>query len=113
MQEKAANVGFDWDKKEDVWAKVNEELAELKVELDKGDKVKAEKEFGDYLFSLVNIARFYDINPDNALELTNKKFRSRFNYVEEHSIRQGLNLKDMTLAQMDALWDEAKRAEVE
>ena len=113
MQDKVANVGFDWDKKEDVWAKVNEELAELKVELDKGDKVKAEKEFGDYLFSLVNIARFYDINPDNALELTNKKFRSRFNYVEEHSIRQGLNLKDMTLAQMDALWDEAKRAEVE
>ena len=113
MQEKAANVGFDWDDKEDVWAKVNEELAELKVELDKGDKVKAEKEFGDYLFSLVNIARFYDINPDNALELTNRKFRSRFNYVEEHSIRQGMNLKDMTLAQMDLLWEEAKRSEKE
>ena len=111
MQEKAANVGFDWDDKEDVWAKVNEELAELKVELDKGDKVKAEKEFGDYLFSLVNIARFYDINPDNALELTNRKFRNRFNYVEEHSIRQGMNLKDMTLAQMDLLWEEAKRSE--
>lgn len=111
MQEKAANVGFDWDNRDDVWAKVNEELAELKVELDKGDKVKAEKEFGDYLFSLVNIARFYGINPDNALELTNKKFRSRFNYVEEQTVRQGMNLKDMTLEQMDILWNEAKRCE--
>ena len=113
MQEKAANVGFDWDNRDDVWAKVNEELAELKVELDKGDKVKAEKEFGDYLFSLVNIARFYGINPDNALELTNRKFRNRFNYVEEHSIKQGMNLKDMTLEQMDVLWNEAKRCEEE
>ena len=113
MQEKAANVGFDWDNRDDVWAKVNEELAELKVELDKGDKVKAEKEFGDYLFSLVNIARFYGINPDNALELTNKKFRSRFNYVEEQTVRQGMNLKDMTLAEMDILWNEAKRCEEE
>lgn len=113
MQEKAANVGFDWDNRDDVWAKVNEELAELKVELDKGDKVKAEKEFGDYLFSLVNIARFYGINPDNALELTNKKFRSRFNYVEEQTVRQGMNLKDMTLEQMDILWNEAKRCEEE
>ena len=113
MQEKAANVGFDWDNRDDVWAKVNEELAELKVELDRGDKVKAEKEFGDYLFSLVNIARFYGINPDNALELTNKKFRSRFNYVEEQTVRQGMNLKDMTLEQMDILWNEAKRCEEE
>ena len=113
MQEKAANVGFDWDNRDDVWAKVNEELAELKVELDRGDKVKAEKEFGDYLFSLVNIARFYGINPDNALELTNRKFRNRFNYVEEHSIKLGMNLKDMTLEQMDILWNEAKRCEVE
>ncbi|MBR5893841.1 MAG: nucleoside triphosphate pyrophosphohydrolase [Bacteroidaceae bacterium] len=113
MQEKAANVGFDWDNRDDVWAKVNEELAELKVELDKGDKVKAEKEFGDYLFSLVNIARFYGINPDNALELTNRKFRNRFNYVEEHSIKLGMNLKDMTLEQMDILWNEAKRCEGE
>ena len=111
MQEKAANVGFDWDNRDDVWAKVNEELAELKVELDRDDKVKAEKEFGDYLFSLVNIARFYGINPDNALELTNKKFRNRFNYVEEHSIKLGMNLKDMTLEQMDVLWNEAKRCE--
>lgn len=113
MQEKAANVGFDWDNRDDVWAKVNEELAELKVELDRGDKVKAEKEFGDYLFSLVNIARFYGINPDNALELTNRKFRNRFNYVEEHSIKLGMNLKDMTLEQMDVLWNEAKRCEGE
>ena len=111
MQEKAANVGFDWDDKADVWAKVNEELSEFKAELDKGDRVKAENEFGDYLFSLVNIARFYDINPDTALEHTNEKFRRRFNYVEEHSIKQGQNLKDMTLEEMDALWEGAKRIE--
>ena len=111
MQEKAANVGFDWDRREQVWEKVHEEIDELKAELDKGDKVNMEKEFGDFIFSLVNIARFYDINPDNALEQTNKKFRNRFNYVEEHSIKQGRNLKDMTLEQMDELWNEAKRLE--
>ena len=75
--------------------------------------MNAEKEFGDFIFSLVNIARFYDINPDNALEQTNKKFRSRFNYVEEHSLKQGRNLKEMTLEQMDELWNEAKRLEKE
>lgn len=111
MQEKAANVGFDWDRREQVWEKVHEEIDELKAELDKGDKVNMEKEFGDFIFSLVNIARFYDINPDNALEQTNKKFRNRFNYVEEHSIKQGRNLKDMTLEQMDELWNKAKRLE--
>ena len=111
MQEKAANVGFDWDRREQVWEKVREEIDELKVELDKGDKANMEKEFGDLIFSLVNIARFYDINPDNALELTNTKFRNRFNYVEEHSLKQGRNLKDMSLEEMDALWNEAKKME--
>jgi XTP/dITP diphosphohydrolase len=109
MQEKAANVGFDWDNKEDVWAKVHEEVDELQAEMQSGDKAKMEKEFGDLLFSLVNVARHYGINPDNALEMTNAKFRNRFGYVEEHSIKQGRNLKDMTLEEMDALWNEAKR----
>lgn len=111
MQEKAANVGFDWDKKEDVWAKVKEEIAELEAEMLKGDKEKSEKEFGDLLFSLVNAARLYDINPDNALEMTNSKFRSRFSYVEENSFKQGRNLRDMSLSEMDALWEEAKKIE--
>ena len=113
MQEKAANVGFDWDNKEDVWAKVHEEVDELQAEMQSGDKAKMEKEFGDLLFSLVNVARHYGINPDNALEQTNNKFRSRFGYVEEHSIKQGRNLKDMSLEEMDALWNEAKRCETE
>lgn len=108
MQEKAANIGFDWDKKEDVWAKVQEELVELQTEMDKGDKENMQKEFGDFLFSLVNAARLYDINPDTALELTNRKFRNRFGYVEECSKQQGRNLQDMTLAEMDSLWNEAK-----
>ena len=109
MQEKAANVGFDWDNKEDVWAKVHEEIDEIQIEMQSGDKAKMEKEFGDLLFSLVNVARHYGINPDNALEMTNAKFRNRFGYVEEHSIKQDRNLKDMTLEEMDALWNEAKR----
>ncbi len=111
MQEKAANVGFDWERREDVWAKVHEEIDELRTELEKGDKVNSEKEFGDFIFSIVNAGRLYEINPDNALELTNRKFRNRFNYVEEHSIKQGRNLSDMTLAEMDALWNEAKKEE--
>ena len=111
MQEKAANVGFDWDTKEDVWAKVREEISELQVEFDKGDVVNSEKELGDLLFSIVNVARKYGINPDNALEQTNSKFRRRFNYVEERSLGQGVDIRDMTLAQMDALWDEAKEIE--
>ena len=109
MQDKARGVGFDWEKKEDVWAKVKEEIAEIEEEMKRGDAVNMEKEFGDLLFSLVNASRLYGINPDNALELTNTKFRSRFNYVEEHSIGQGRNLRDMSLEEMDALWNEAKR----
>ena len=109
MQEKAANVGFDWEKKEDVWAKVKEEIAEVEAEMEKGNAADMEKEFGDLLFSLVNASRLYGINPDNALEQTNNKFRGRFNYVEAHSIGQGRNLRDMSLEEMDALWNEAKK----
>ncbi len=120
IQEKAQNVGFDWERPEDVWAKVDEELAELRAELQRWNAVssadeakKAVKEavsaeFGDFLFSLVNAARLYHINPDNALEHTNQKFISRFNYVEAKAKSQGKRLQDMTLAEMDALWDEAK-----
>ncbi len=108
MQEKAANVGFDWDKKEDVWEKVREELGELQAEMECGDKVNVEKEYGDFLFSLVNAGRLYGMNPDNALELTNSKFRRRFTFVEERAREAGKALHDMTLAEMDALWNEAK-----
>ncbi len=111
MQEKAANVGFDWEKKEDVWEKVKEEIAEVEAEMEKGDKSAMEKEFGDLLFSLVNASRLYGINPDNALELTNNKFRRRFNYVEERSIGQGRDLRDMSLEEMDDLWNKAKQDE--
>lgn len=111
MQEKAANIGFDWDKKEEVWNKVDEELGELRAEMEKGDKENMQKEYGDFLFSLVNAARLYDINPDTALEQTNSKFRRRFNYIEEHSKEIGRNLPDMTLAEMDSLWNEAKAKE--
>ena len=113
MQEKAANVGFDWEKKEDVWAKVKEEIAEVEAEMERGNAADMEKEFGDLLFSLVNASRLYGINPDNALEQTNNKFRSRFNYVEQNTIKQGRNLRDMSLEEMDALWNEAKRCETE
>ena len=108
MQEKAANVGFDWDKREEVWNKMREEIAEIEAEMKSGNKADCEKEFGDLIFSLVNAARLYDINPDNALEMTNAKFRRRFNYVEEQTLKLGRSLKDMSLADMDSLWNEAK-----
>ncbi len=111
IQDKARNVGFDWKEKEDVWDKVQEELEELKVELAKEDKENSTKELGDFLFSVINAARLYKLNPDNALEKTNQKFIRRFNYVEDHSLKQGKNLKDMTLEEMDKLWDEAKAQE--
>lgn len=111
IQDKARNVGFDWQKKEDVWDKVYEEIAELKAELAKEDKENSTKELGDFLFSAINAARLYKLNPDNALEHTNQKFIRRFNYVEDHSLKQGKNLKDMTLEEMDKLWDEAKAME--
>lgn len=111
IQDKARNVGFDWKEKEDVWDKVYEELEELKAELVKGDKENSTRELGDFLFSVINAARLYKLNPDNALEMTNQKFIRRFNYVEDHSVKQGKSLKDMTLEEMDKLWDEAKRQE--
>lgn len=111
IQDKARNVGFDWKVKEDVWDKVYEELEELKAELAKGDKENSTRELGDFLFSVINAARLYKLNPDNALEMTNQKFIRRFNYVEDYSVKQGKSLKDMTLEEMDKLWDEAKRQE--
>ena len=119
MQDKARGVGFDWEKKEQVWEKVKEEMGEYQAELDAMEKAQtpeelaaakdsAEQELGDFLFATVNAARLYGLNPDTALERTCAKFKRRFTYLEEHTIRQGRNLKDMTLAQMDEIWDEAK-----
>lgn len=111
IQDKARNVGFDWEDKSDVWKKVHEELGELEQELRKDDKENSTQELGDFLFSVINAARLYKINPDDALEKTNQKFIRRFNYIEEHSIRQGKPLTEMTLAEMDNLWNEAKKQE--
>ena len=111
IQDKASNVGFDWEKREDVWQKVYEEIDELKAELEKGDKERSEKELGDVLFAIVNAARLYHINPDTALEHTNRKFISRFGFVEQKAKEQGRELKDLTLAEMDEYWNEAKRRE--
>ncbi len=111
IQDKARNVGFDWEDKRDVWAKVHEELGELEAELRKEDKENSTRELGDFLFSVINAARLYKLNPDNALEMTNRKFINRFNYIEAHSIKIGKPLKDMTLAEMDQLWNEAKENE--
>ena len=109
MQEKARGVGFDWENKVQVWEKVQEELQEFKDELQRGETVKQEEEFGDLLFSLVNYARFAGINPEDALERTNKKFMRRFNYLEQRVQEEGKNLGDMTLGEMDVYWEEAKR----
>ena len=111
IQDKARNVGFDWAKKEDVWAKVHEELAELEAEMAREDKEASEAELGDFIFSVINAARLYHLNPENALERTNQKFIKRFNYIEEHSIKAGKPLTEMTLEEMDTLWNEAKRSE--
>ena len=109
MQDKARNVGFDWERREQVWDKVGEELGELRAEIDRSDADGMEAEMGDFLFSVINAARLYGINPDNALERTNAKFRRRFDYLEAQTIRRGRSLKEMTLAEMDTIWDEAKR----
>ena len=111
IQDKARNVGFDWEKKEDVWDKVGEELDELKAELAREDKENSTKELGDFLFSVINAARLYKLNPDNALEHTNQKFISRFTYVEQQAKKLGKELKNMTLEEMDNLWNEAKKIE--
>ncbi len=108
LQDKARGMGFDWEEREDVWDKVTEELDELKVEIDKEDAVKSEEEFGDFLFSIINAARLYNINPDNALDKTNAKFIRRFNYLEEKTIKQGIDLKTLSLQEMNDIWDEAK-----
>lgn len=109
VQDKARSVGFDWEEREQVWDKVKEELAEFQVEMQANDKDKMEDEFGDLLFSLINAARLYDINPENALERTNQKFIQRFNYLEQQTIAQGRDLKKMSLAEMDVIWEEAKK----
>ena len=122
IQDKARAVGFDWEERSQVWDKVKEELAEFEAEIEElgedgtveaniegGDGTKAEQEFGDLLFSLVNAARLYNINPDTALEMTNRKFIKRFGYLEEKTIKQGRSLKEMSLAEMDVIWEEAKK----
>ena len=111
IQDKARNVGFDWEKKEDVWTKVREELDEFEAELNRDDRTRSEAELGDFLFAVINAARLYKLNPDNALEQTNQKFIRRFNYLEAHSIKVGKPLTEMTLAEMDELWNEAKKLE--
>ena len=111
VQDKARNVGFDWEDKQDVWKKVREEMDELEAELKCEDKQRSQEELGDFLFSVVNAARLYHLNPDTALENANAKFIRRFNYIEQSSRTQGRNLKDMTLGEMDQLWNEAKRME--
>ncbi|MDR3118279.1 MAG: nucleoside triphosphate pyrophosphohydrolase [Mediterranea sp.] len=108
IQDKARNVGFDWEQKENVWEKVKEEFNELQAEIASMDRDKAEAEFGDLFFSLINAARLYKINPDNALERTNQKFIRRFNYLEDQTISKGKNLKDLSLEEMDNYWNEAK-----
>lgn len=108
IQDKVANVGFDWEKREDVWAKVKEELAEFEAEVSNMDAEKATEEFGDVLFALVNAARLYKIRPDNALEKTNLKFMHRFNYIEEQAKAQNRRLEDMSLDEMESLWQQAK-----
>ena len=111
IQDKARNVGFDWEDASGVWDKVSEELSELRVELERGDRERSTEEFGDFLFSIINAGRLYHLNPDNALEHTNQKFIRRFNYVEQKARELGKSLKDMTLAEMDAYWNEAKAQE--
>ena len=111
IQDKARHVGFDWKDRENVWSKVREELSELEAELQREDKQHSEEELGDFLFSVINAARLYKLNPDNALEHTNQKFIRRFNYIEQHSIKAGRPLTEMSLEEMDALWNEAKSLE--
>lgn len=109
IQDKVSGVGFDWEKPEQVWQKVQEELAELQEEVQQGNAERMEAEFGDVLFSMVNYARFLEINPENALERTNKKFIKRFQYLEGKAKEKGKTLKEMTLTEMDVFWNEAKQ----
>ena len=111
MQRKARDVGFDWEERAQVWDKVREEMGELENELRSGDRDKAEGEVGDLLFAVINAARLYDIDPEVALSRTCAKFRRRFTYLEDHTLREGRKLTDLTLAEMDAIWDECKSRE--
>ena len=109
IQDKARGVGFDWEDRADVWDKVHEEIEELRAELEKDDIQHSTEEFGDFLFSLVNAARLYHINPDNALEKTNRKFIKRFNYVEAAAKASGRSLSELSISEMDKLWNQAKK----
>ena len=111
IQDKVANVGFDWEEPHQVWDKVKEEISEVEEEIAKGDTVGVDKEFGDLLFAVINAARLHGVNPENALEMTNRKFISRFNYLEAKANAMGRSLKEMTLAEMDEIWNEAKKLE--
>ncbi len=111
IQEKASGVGFDWEVREQVWDKVREEIVELSHEIDQVDQDKIEAEFGDLFFAMVNAARLYGIDPETALERTNLKFIKRFNYLESQTIQKGIDMKEMSLAEMDVIWNEAKRLE--
>jgi len=113
IQEKVRAVGFDWEEPNQVWDKVAEEMEELRTEIRKGNAEKMEQEFGDFLFSMVNVARLFNIDPETALERTNRKFMKRFNYLESKTIKQGQSLKDMTLDQMNVIWEEAKQFDKE
>lgn len=109
IQEKARGIGFDWEETNQVWDKVDEELTELKAEVEAGNQEKTEEEFGDFLFSIINLSRFLKVDPESALERTNKKFIKRFQYLEERASKNGKSLGDMTLAEMDVFWNEAKK----
>ncbi len=109
IQEKVRGVGFDWEVREQVWDKVEEEISELKAEVESGDRARIESEFGDVFFSLVNAARLYEIDPEAALEKTNRKFIRRFNYLEKNTLQQGRSLHDMSLDEMNIIWEEAKK----
>jgi XTP/dITP diphosphohydrolase len=109
VQQKVRGVGFDWEERKQIWAKVKEEIAELQHEVESEDQEKIESEFGDVFFSLINAARLYDIDPETALERTNKKFIKRFNYLEEHTLKKGISLKDMSLDEMNVIWEAAKK----
>ncbi|MDG5800061.1 nucleoside triphosphate pyrophosphohydrolase [Marinilabiliaceae bacterium ANBcel2] len=111
IQDKARGVGFDWDDRSQVWSKIDEELNELKEEIKKGNQDGIEEEFGDLFFSLINSARLYSVDPENALERTNKKFISRFSYLEEMTLGKGKNLKEMNISEMDRIWNNAKKRE--
>ena len=111
IQDKARNFGFDWDQREQVWDKVKEEIGELEKEIESMDTDRTEAEFGDVLFAIINAARLYDVNPDNALERTNRTFIRRFTYMEKKAKEQGRSLREMTLDEMEAIWQEAKKGE--